>query len=161
MRSPDRDDPQAPLQAGPTPIEVDVDGLRDFRDFLVRELDTNLRPGVDAIRNDQAMGARFGIGHAGAQVQAARLHYADVLRAASGNLAQYVVAAEILIEAIRIVTINYTDADLAAAANSAKVYDELVNALAGEISRRANGVDQEAAHETLRELHRVNVGSTL
>jgi hypothetical protein len=160
MRSPDRDDAQGPVQPVLTPIEVDVDGLRDFRDFLVRELDTNLRPGVDAIRNDHAMGARFGIGHAGAQVQAARLHYADVLRAAAENLAQYVVAAEILIEAIRIVTINYTEADLIAAANSTKVYDDLTNALAEQISGRAHDTEREAAHETLRELHRAHAGAT-
>lgn len=101
-----------PSSPGLTPIEVDIDGLQDFRSFLGRELDANLRPGAQGVALDHLMGPGFGRDIVGVPVADARQRYLEALKASTANLAQYVETAEVLIEAIRQVTSQYQAADL-------------------------------------------------
>jgi hypothetical protein len=143
-----------------THIDVDVDGLKDFRSFLVRELDANLKPGAQGISNDHGGGAHFGIGNAGVQVQAARKRYADALQASIDNLTQYVAAAEIFIEAIQTVTAKYTEADLSSASKSQAVSKDLFDALEQGVQDRSLAIQTTADQETRRELNRMRAGTT-
>lgn len=136
------------------PIEVNVDGLNDFRAFLARELDTNLRPAAEGISNDHGMGVHFGVGNEGARIQAARTRYAEALQASYENLAQYIAISEILIEAIRTVTATYSEADLSAASRSKAITDTLVNAVSGGIKLHQQAIADEVEHETQRETRR-------
>jgi len=134
----------------PAPIDVNVDGLKDFRAWLGRELDANLRPGAEGIVNDHSMGVRFGWRNAGRQVAIARQRYADSLEASTANLVQYVNASEVLIDAIRQVVTNYRASDLSAADSSQILTEVLGGVFAG---RTSPAVDQ--ASEDRREQHRM------
>jgi hypothetical protein len=152
------DDREAP-QPTPTPLprlDVHVDGLKDFRAFLVRELDTNLKPTAQGISNDHSMGARFGLLSQSLHVRAARERYDASLRASTNNLAEYVMVAEVLIAAIHEVVAKYTDADLSAAASVDKVNVALTEALNNADLVKAR---LEAEHETDRESHRQQAGT--
>jgi len=138
-----------------THVEVDVDGLTDFRSLLGRELDTNLKPGVQGITHDHSMGVGFGLRNVGNQVQAARRTYHESLRTSTANLAEYVETAEILIDAIHRVATKYGETDLSSAANSARVTAEL--AAAFNDAQAAKIVERE--RETLRELNRLRLGT--
>lgn len=150
------------LQLSPldlVPIDVDVDGLEDFRSFLARELDMNLRPAAETIRYDHGTGVHFGIGNAGLRVQAARKRYANALQASCENLAEYIAIAEILIHAIHLVTRDYSEADLSAAARSSKVTAILLGAVAQGFRDREEAANLAVAQETERELYRMNAGT--
>ena len=142
-----------------TPIDVDVDGLTDFRAFLIRELDTNLKPAADSICSDHGMGAHFGVGNAGTQVQAARKRYAEALEASTKNLATYVSTAEIMIEAIQKVATMYANVDLSAATTYSGVGKDLFDALAAGVQDRLDAIQLERDQETRRELNRMRAGT--
>jgi hypothetical protein len=110
-------------------VEVDVASLDGFRAFLAREVDRNLRPAADGINADHRRGVGFGHDNVGGNVQAARRGYDESLATATANLAGFVDAAEILVDAIRRVGQNYRDADLSSAAGSAAVNRELTAAV--------------------------------
>jgi hypothetical protein len=140
-----------------TPIDVNVEGLKDFREFLVRELDTNLKPGAQGIDNDHSMGVHFGALNQGVQVRAARDRYEASLRASTGNLAEYVMVAEVLIAAIHVATTKYADADLSAAASVDKIKAALTEAFNTATNERADVIKR--ADETQRELYRMRAGT--
>jgi hypothetical protein len=137
-----------PPQPAPelAPIEVDIDGLQDFRAFLGRELDANLRPGAQHVAFDHLMGPGFGRDVVGVPVADARQRYLQALEASTANLAQYVETAEILIEAIRQVTARYEAADLRS--------EQVSRALHLKIQQIADARRITALSETRREYHR-------
>ena len=139
-----------------TPIDVDVAGLKEFRSFLARELDTNLRPAAQRISNDHSLGARFGALNQGVHVRAAHDLYDAALKASTNNLAEYVMVAEVLIVAIHEVATKYTDADLSAAASVDKVKAALTDAFNNADLNKAR---LEAEHETQRETNRLHAGT--
>ncbi len=98
-----------------THLEVNLDGLGDLRQLLRRELDLNLRPGVERITRDHTLGVGFGARNAGAQVQTARERYHDSLVISTANLTAYVQASQVLIDAIHQVTTTYRASDLTSA----------------------------------------------
>lgn len=153
------DGPQLPLTSMRlTPIEVDVDGLKDFRAFLVRELDTNLRPAAHGIANDHSMGVHFGGLNHGLRVRAARERYRASLEASTSNLAEYIRVAEVLITAIHEVSTTYENTDLSSAASTSKINAALADAFTSVTS--APVAEQRAqTQETQRELHRAQVRS--
>ena len=112
-----------------SPVEVDLGGLDDFRTFVSRELDANLRPSADTIMVDHRRGVGFGDRNVGASIQAARRRYYETLTTSAANMSAYVDTAEILINAIRRVAHDYRDVDLASAAGSATVNRELTAAM--------------------------------
>ena len=132
--------------SGPTPIEVDIDGLQDFRSFLGRELDANLRPGAQDVAFDHLMGAGFGRDIVGVPMANARQRYRQALEASTANLAQYVETAEVLIEAIRQVTARYEAADVRS--------EQISTALQLKIQQLADARRIAAISETRREDHR-------
>ena len=141
-------DPLTPSSPSPplVPIEVDIDGLQDFRSFLGRELDANLRPGAQGVAFDHLMGPGFGRDIVGLPMRNARERYLQALEASTANLAQYVATAEILIEAIRQVTTQYEAADLRS--------EEVSHALQTKIQLIADARRITAISETQREHHR-------
>jgi hypothetical protein len=141
------------------PIDVNVDSLKEFRSFLARELDTNLRPAAEGIKYDHGTGVHFGIGNAGLQVQAARKRYAHALQASYENLAEYIAIAEILINAIHTVTQQYSEADLSAASRSGEPTKMLLEAVGKGIKDRDDAMKLAVDQETQRELRRVNAGT--
>lgn len=153
----------APLQPTPlhlAPIDVDVDGLRDFRTFLLRELDTNLRPAAHGIVNDHSMGVHFGAANQGINVRLARDRYDRSLKASTANLAEYISVAELLATVIHEVSTRYTDADLSSSASVGKLNDVLAAAFNAAASQPT--VEQlEQAQETQRELNRMRTGTDL
>jgi hypothetical protein len=140
-----------------TPIDVNVEGLKDFREFLVRELDTNLKPGAQGIGNDHSMGVHFGALNQGVQVRAARDRYEASLRASTGNLAEYIKVAEVLIAAIHEATTKYADADLSAAASVDKVKAALTDAFNTATNERDDA--NKRKDDTQRELYRMRAGT--
>ena len=154
------DDPASPQSAvGVTHIDVDVSGLNDFRGFLVRELDTNLKPGSQGIANDHGLGVQFGVRNVGVHVQVARQRYHESLQNATSNLTAYVETAEIIIDALHRVAAKYTAADLSSAGSAARI-DTALSAAATDAITARNAADQHANDlETQRERHRMNAGS--
>lgn len=141
--------PSIPLDL--THVEVDVAGLVDFRTLLALELDANLRPAAARVKRDHGMGVGFGERNAGTQVTAARRQYAECLRAATANLAGYVAAAEVLIDAMRRVSDAYLDAD----AGSAELNKALSDALGEAEAVRAR---TDALIEAREQRHTVQPG---
>jgi hypothetical protein len=120
-----------------THVEVDLHGLDDFRSLVARELDSNLRPAVEGVCVEHRQGVGFGARIAAGEVQVARLRYHTCLASAMANMAAYVEASEVLISALRTISRNYSDADLASAAGSAAVTRELAAAhLAAQEAQR-------------------------
>ena len=99
-------DPRTPVSVGLTQVQADIGGLVDFRSFIGRELDLNLRPIVPVISEDHRHGAAWA-GHVPSQaVFDARMRYYQAQQASLSNLARYLTAAEVLIETIhRIITV--------------------------------------------------------
>jgi hypothetical protein len=124
MRTEEDGDSLAAAPLNITHVEVDVDGLDDFRTLLSRELDANLRPGADGVQHDYALGVGFGARNPGDGVQAAAGKYRDCLQGSMANLAAYIDAAEILVDAIGRVSTKYRDTDAA----SARINEELAAA---------------------------------
>jgi hypothetical protein len=128
----------APLRL--SPVEVDLAELDDFRSFVSRELDANLRPSADTIAVDHRRGVAFGDRHAGTSVQTARFRYQESLATAVANLSAYLDTAEVLIAAIRRIGRDYRDVDLASAAGSAAVNRELTTAMVVASQTRINAL---------------------
>jgi len=101
-----------------TSIQVDIDGLSDFRAFLSSELDANLRPGSDDVINDHIMGVRFGHRNPGYNVGQATGSYHAALDNSTNNLHEYVKTAGTLTQLIRLLVERYRAADLAAAGSA-------------------------------------------
>jgi hypothetical protein len=123
-----------------SPVEVDLAGLDDFRTFVSRELDANLRPSTDTIAVDHRRGVAFGDRHAGPSVQSARNRYQESLATAAANLSSYLDTAEVLIAAIGRIGRDYRDVDLASAAGSAAVNRELTAAMVAASQARINAL---------------------
>jgi hypothetical protein len=101
-----------------TSIEVDIDGLSDFRTFLTSEVDTNLRPGSDDVIYDHVMGVRFGHKNPGFNMGRATGSYDGALKSSTSNLYEYVKTADTLTQLIRQVLEKYRTSDLTAAGSS-------------------------------------------
>jgi hypothetical protein len=142
-------DPTTPLpDLNLVPVDVHIDGLDDFRAFLGRELDANLRPGVTTILADHILGVQFGVNIAGTGIQSARSRYHESLQAAATNLSTYVQVAEVLVETLHRVVDKYRESDLSSAAiftELATTTDEMKNESEGTLS-----IDSDA--EARREL---------
>jgi hypothetical protein len=138
-------------------VEVDVDGIADFRALLGRELDTNLRPAVAGIHADQAVGVGFGHAMPGKQIEAAQASYRAVLQGSTKILATYIAVAEELNAAMQRISERYRDADLTSARMSDAVRTELA-AAADTAVQRIRMAEIEAEHETRRELNRLRAG---
>jgi hypothetical protein len=129
-----------------SPVEVDLAGLDDFRTFVSRELDANLRPSTDTIAVYHRRGVAFGDRHAGSSVRTARYRYQESLATAAANMAAYLQTAEVLITAIRKIARDYRDADLASAAGSAAVNGELSTAMIAASQARINALAAAREH---------------
>jgi hypothetical protein len=129
-----------------THIDVDLHGLDDFRALLARELDANLRPTADGIAADHRQGVGFGARNVGGGVQLARRRYHESLVTSTANLAAYIDASEILIEAIRRIIANYREVDLASAAGSAAVTRELTAAIVAARQAQLDAIEAAQAH---------------
>jgi hypothetical protein len=129
----------APLRL--SPVEVDLGGLDDFRTFVSRELDANLRPSTDTIAVDHRRGVGFGDRNVGASVQTARRRYYETLATSTANMAGYIQTAEILIDAIRQIARDYRETDLTSAAGSAAVNRQLTAAMVAAARARADALD--------------------
>lgn len=146
--------PLAPAGLWLSPVEVDLAGLDDFRTLVGRELDGNLRPAADGIVADHRRGVGFGDRTIGSSIQTARLKYHETLSTSTTNLAAYVEAAEILIEAIRRVLRNYRDSDLTSAAGSAAVGRELTGAMVAARQVQMDALEAARARAREARLHR-------
>ena len=128
-----------------TSIQVDIDGLGDFRSFLSSEVDANLRPGSDDVIYDHVMGVRFGHRNPGFNVGQATSSYRGALVNSTNNLDEYVKTARTLTQLIRIVEESYRAADLTAAGSG----NDLNTALAGAMEAM-KVPDSETDRETNR-----------
>jgi hypothetical protein len=128
----------APLRI--SPVEVDLDGLDDFRTFVSRELAGNLRPSTDTIAVDHRRGVGFGDHNVGASVQTARRRYDETLATSTANMVSYIQTAEVLIDAIRRIAYDYRETDLTSAAGSAAVNRELSAAMIAAARARADAL---------------------
>jgi hypothetical protein len=108
-----------------TSIDVNIDGLDDFRGFVNRELNLNLIPGSDEVLDDHTIGVRFGARNPGFNVAAATKTYFDTLTISTMNLQEYVKTARELVDLIEAVTAKYQTSDL----TSAGTTDRLDSAL--------------------------------
>jgi hypothetical protein len=128
-----------------TSIQVDIDGLSDFRSFLSSEVDANLRPGSDDVIYDHVMGVRFGHHNPGYNVGEATTSYRGALINSTHNLDEYVKTARTLTQLIRIVEEKYRAADLTAAGSG----KDLTTALTGAMDAM-KVPDSETDRETYR-----------
>ena len=141
-----------------THVEVDVEGLTDFRNLVDRELEANLRPAATGIQADHMLGVGFGRANPSAQMRAAQEKYRQVLQDSVEALATYVAVSERLVEAITRVSARYRDADLTSAAMANELRVEL-NAVAAEAQNAfQEKLAREQAQETQRELNRLGIG---
>lgn len=118
-------------------IQVDVDSLKDFRSFLGRELDANLRPGAERVKQEHLMGAGFAHDIVSDSVQAVRAHYGDQLWTAINNLAAYIETSEVFIEAIQRVVARYEVADLRSEEVSKALIEQIAQVTASRQYRTA------------------------
>ena len=126
-------------------IQVDIDGLSDFRTFLGSEVDANLGPGSHDVINDHVMGVRFGRRNPGHHVGEATTAYHDALNTSTGNLTEYVRTARTLTHLIQIVVARYRTADLTAAGSAPDLNAALIDAV-----KAMNAPDSETNRETYR-----------
>ena len=106
-----------------TSIDVNVDGLDDFRGFVSRELNLNLIPGSDEVLNDHTIGVRFGARNPGPNLAAAKKTYFDTLTISTMNLQEYVRTARDFIDLIEAVMTRYRLSDLTAAGTAGMLDD--------------------------------------
>lgn len=128
-----------------TSIQVDIDGLSDFRTFLTSEVDTNLRPGSDDVIYDHVMGVRFGHKNPGYNMGQATKSYHSALDNSINNLDEYVKTGRTLTQLIRIVAGSYRAADLTSAGSGHDLNTALSSAM--EIMKTP---DSETDRETYR-----------
>jgi hypothetical protein len=112
-----------------TSIEVDIDGLSDFRTFLTSEVDANLRPGSDDVICDHVMGVRFGHRNPGYSMGQATKSYQTALENSISNLDEYVRTGRTLTQLIRIVAGTYRAADLTSAGSGHDLNTALSDAM--------------------------------
>jgi hypothetical protein len=142
-------DPHAPRTISPTQIQADIGDLADFRAFVGQELDLNLRPIVPVINEAHLQGAAWA-GHVPSQaVFEARMRYYQAQQASLNNLAQYITAAEVLIETIHRIIATYSDHEQASALDMKGVL---------EVFTKVAGDRSPASSETRREAHRGGFG---
>jgi hypothetical protein len=135
-----------------TPIDVNVDGLDDFRGFVSRELNLNLIPGSDEVLNDHTIGVCFGARNPGSNVVAAKQTYFNTLTVSTMNLQEYVKTAKDFIDLIEAVAAKYRISDLAAAGTA----DRLESALLDDNGNLLEQPITASSTETLRENHRAS-----
>jgi hypothetical protein len=133
-------------------VEVDVEGLTDFRNLLDRELETNLRPAATGIQADHMLGVGFGRANPSTQMRAAQEKYRQVLQDSVETLAKYVAVSENLIEAITSISTRYRDADLTASALATEL-NAAIDAARTAFQEQAEPQSQ----ETQRELNRLGI----
>ncbi len=137
-------------------IEVDPSGLDRFAGAIEGEVEGNFRPHTHDLFTVYELGVRFGAGHVSADVLAAREKHHQCLQGAADQLASYIKASHILIQAARQIAKNYGDADAMAAAR-AKEIDHTLSAaivLADEAAREAREAASQAAAAEARDLRR-------
>ena len=125
-----------------TSLQVNIDGLNDFRALVGLEVDTNLEPGSDDVINDHVMGVRFGSRNPGHHMGTATKDYHDALDVSTKNLLAYVRTANLLTRTINIVMDQYQSVDLTAAGSSIS------------LNKALDGAVQEAVSEGHRETYR-------
>jgi hypothetical protein len=113
-----------------THLEVDVEGLDDFRKLVGQELEANLRPAAAGIKNDHELGVAFGLQNPSLLVREAQLRYGQVLEDSTRALTTYIAAAEHLIEAIGRISASYRDTELTSVAMAEVVRNELLEVTA-------------------------------
>src|SRR5262245_21646429 len=100
----------------PGVIQVDVDGLDDFAELLLKELESNLKPTSHRIIVDHGAGVGFGENHASVNMQEARAKYLLCLQRSVDNLICYIAVSEILVVAVRQAATTYRNTDARSAA---------------------------------------------
>jgi hypothetical protein len=150
MLADDRD-PRPHFQPGM--VDVDVQGLDDFARLLRTELDANFKPVSDRITMEHRAGVTFGSGIRSGEVAAARAAYDQCLGRAAQNLAAYVTASEILIDAASKIAKSYRDADALSAARLSAIDAALAQAVTDARSARDRVLAaQQAAYDRRRNL---------
>lgn len=145
MGEADGADPQAPRDTNPTQIQANIGDLADFRTFVGQELDLNLRPIVPVINEAHLQGAAWA-GHVPSQaVFEARMRYYQAQQASLNNLAQYINAAEVLIETIHRIIATYRDRE-----DAANLDMKGVLAVFSQVAGERNPADSETGRETHR-----------
>jgi hypothetical protein len=109
----------------PRAINVDVSALDRFAGSVDSEVEANFRPEAAQLMTVYGQGAHFGHGHPSADVTAARVKYTECLQGAAEQLAGYVNAAKILVDAAHMVSSRYRDTDALAVANAVEVEQAL------------------------------------
>jgi hypothetical protein len=125
-----------------TSIDVNIDGLSDFKGFLSRELNLNLAPGSDEVLNDHTIGVRFGARNPGFNVHAATTSYFRTLTVSATNLQEYVHSARDVIDLIEAVMKRYRLSDLTAA-GSTSLLDSALKDTNAPISASSTETDRE------------------
>jgi hypothetical protein len=85
MQKPDEGDGLPYTNLNLTHVDVDLNGLTDFRSLLQRELHINLRPVADGIIANHGVGVMFGDRTPGQGMYAARERYREALVASTQN----------------------------------------------------------------------------
>jgi len=97
-------------------VEVDPDALRNFSGTVDSEVEYNFRPAADRLFVTYGYGAMFGQDVQSVNVQAARRKHVAALQSTGTSMAQYINAAAILANAVRIAAERYAATDSGAAA---------------------------------------------
>ena len=145
MGEQDGADPQAPRATDPTHIQADIGDLADFRTFVGQELDLNLRPIVPVINEAHLQGAAWAGNVPSQAVFEARMRYYQAQQASLNNLAEYINAAEVLIETIHRIIATYSDRELASTLDM-----NGVATLFGQVLNERTTASDETAREAQR-----------
>jgi hypothetical protein len=107
-------------------IEVDASGLDRFVASVESGVDANYRPQAGRLMSVYRIGGHFGLGHPAQEVHAAHAKYAVCLENANQQLAGFANAVKIMVDAARLVTARYRQADGSAAASQDLVDEALI-----------------------------------
>lgn len=122
------DDPSVSVQAGLV-IDIDTRSLGSFATLVEDDLTGTVRPNTDRLLATFSGGVGFGVRNPGEDVRTAVAAYYDCLVSTTQQLAAYVNAATILIDAARQITTEYASTDALAGASTAKVTEALTAAI--------------------------------
>lgn len=105
-------DPDAPwTPAAPQELRVDIDSLDEFASQLNKDTTELLMPGAQAFRGELSYAPLFGVGTPSNEVDRARQVYDEAARRNLELGKQYVMAAEILVDAAKLIADRYRDAE--------------------------------------------------
>ncbi len=109
----------------PVQYQVTIDSLADFVNFIEREVNYNLDPGLSRIQSDYSHGLLWGLTVPGQVVRASREGYSQAQQLAVDNMIRYVLTGAAMRETIERLMETYKTAEEMATVSTEQVQGAL------------------------------------